>query len=123
VCGAMDSQIASDLSVPWPTGCVDSTSQHSKVARHRGPLVLHPRSWELEIRVRGLGRVGGARCCDRLRVSPVRTVARPDYTEEKIVLAMVSFVTPKASDNVLIVRPFHSRSACQQGERAISAIN
>jgi len=57
-------QIASDLSVPGRTGCVGSTSQHCKVARRLGRPVLHPRSWVLEIRVRGLEHVGGVRYCN-----------------------------------------------------------
>jgi hypothetical protein len=57
-------QIASDLSLLARTGCVGLTNQHSKVARRLDPPVLHPRSWVLEIRVRGLERVGGAHYCD-----------------------------------------------------------
>ena len=118
-------QIVSDLSVPNCThpGCVDSTSQRCKVARRPGLPVLHPQSWVLEIRVRGLDPRRSSLLARRAVTSPVRTVARPDYTEEKIVLAMVSFVAPRCSDSVPIDRPFHSRSACQRGERAISVIN
>ena len=118
-------QIVSDLSVPGPTRMRrfdETTLQSRKASRPSSPPPA----------IVGIGNKGTwPRPCRRSTLlelaswepHSVRTVARPDYTEEKIVLAMVSSVAPKNSDYVPIDPPFHSRSACQRGARAISVIN